>query len=43
LKEFKEIMMPIIKEEYFKREMEMEDIRAIFIDADKDHSGYLSI
>lgn len=36
-------MLPIIKEDYFKREMEMEDIRAIFIDADKDHSGHLSI
>jgi hypothetical protein len=36
-------MEPIILEEFISPEQEIEDFRAIFIDADTDFSGFLSI
>ena len=36
-------MQPLLLDEYVSPEQEMEDLRAVFMDADLDHSGFLSI
>lgn len=41
--EFHILMEPIILNEFIAPEQEVEDFRAIFIDADTDFSGFLSI
>ena len=41
--EFHTLMEPIILEEFISPEQELEDFRAVFIDADRDFSGFLSI
>lgn len=41
--EFIKLMQPILLDEYVAPEQEMDYLRAIFKDADLDHSGFLSI
>jgi Ca2+-binding EF-hand superfamily protein len=41
--EFQLLMQPLLLDEYVSPEQDMEDLRAIFKDADLDHSGFLSI
>lgn len=41
--EFIELMQPILLDDYVSPEQDLEDLRAIFRDADDDHSGYLTI
>lgn len=42
-REFTDLMLPKMKEELLSSEESVEDLRAMFIDADIDHSGTLSI
>lgn len=41
--EFKEVMRPKMLEDLINQEDNMEDLRALFIEADVDHSGFLSL
>ena len=41
--EYMTIMQPIVMDCYINSEQEVEDLRALFKDADTDHSGFLSI
>jgi len=42
-REFLELMLPKMKDELLSQEDNLEDLRAMFLDADIDHSGTLSI
>ena len=41
--EFFDLMMPRMVEELLNQEENVEDLRALFLEADTDHSGFLSI
>ena len=43
LREFVEMMLPKMKDELLNQDDNMEDLRAMFLEADIDHSGTLSI
>jgi Ca2+-binding EF-hand superfamily protein len=43
LKEFKDLMIPKMKDELLKQEDNVEDLRAMFLEADIDHSGTLTL
>lgn len=41
--QFGEMMMPLMQEELFQQEDRVEDLRARFLEADVDYSGFLSV
>ena len=40
---FKEMMRPKVLEEIFAQEDQLDDLRKLFLEADLDHSGFLSV
>jgi centrin-1 len=41
--EFYILMMPMLKEELFRQEDQLEDLRALFRESDIDRTGYLTV